>query len=91
MQKIAMIEVDTIGVHAAHCCKKHGCKYMDDDCPIVTGKVEQMYPCGECGSNLREAKDIFATLTGDERVEVMLDYCRHCGKADPRCRCWDDS
>ena len=24
-------------VHTEHCCAKHGCKYMDDDCPVADG------------------------------------------------------
>lgn len=24
-------------VHDAHCCKKHGCKYGDEDCTVVNG------------------------------------------------------
>jgi hypothetical protein len=35
------------GVHRTHCCKKHGCKYSDEDCPVVLGHVEQDYRCEE--------------------------------------------
>jgi hypothetical protein len=44
----------SIGVHAAHCCKWHGCKYGDPDCPVVTGEIEQNYKCEDCGHILRE-------------------------------------
>lgn len=37
-----------LGVHVSHCCKLHGCKYGDDDCPVVNGEVEQLYVCEEC-------------------------------------------
>lgn len=40
--------VDRVGVHATHCCKEHGCKYCDDDCPVVLCTVEQVYPCEDC-------------------------------------------
>jgi hypothetical protein len=36
------------GVHSSHCCKWHGCKYGDPDCPVVTGKVKQEYLCEYC-------------------------------------------
>ena len=39
---------NNIGVHAAHCCKWHGCKYGDEDCPVVLGQVEQLYTCEYC-------------------------------------------
>lgn len=39
---------DDTGVHASHCCVRHGCKYGDEDCPVVIGKVAQMYDCEDC-------------------------------------------
>ncbi len=33
------------GVHAAHCCTRHGCKYGDRSCPVAAGAVEQLYSC----------------------------------------------
>ena len=33
------------GVHQDHCCKKHGCKYGDNDCPVEDGTVIQTYIC----------------------------------------------
>ena len=35
-------------VHLTHCCKKHGCKYSDPNCPIAYGDEEQVYPCPDC-------------------------------------------
>ena len=37
-----------IGVHQRHCCKKHGCKYGDTDCPVYKGNFEQDHECEEC-------------------------------------------
>ena len=36
------------GVHATHCCAIHGCKYCDDDCPVVLGQVKQEIDCEDC-------------------------------------------
>jgi hypothetical protein len=44
----------TIGVHATHCCKWHGCKYGDPDCPVVSGEVEQEYLCWDCDHDLED-------------------------------------
>ena len=44
----------TIGVHASHCCKWHGCKYGDSDCPVVSGEIEQLYLCEDCSYYLEE-------------------------------------
>lgn len=35
-------------VHTEHCCIEHGCKYMDDYCPVWLGFQAQSYPCETC-------------------------------------------
>lgn len=54
------------GVHVTHCCFEHGCKYMDPDCPVATGKLNQEYPCEDCYGDMHEEKrkDIEAHLLG---------------------------
>lgn len=42
------IPVERWGVHANHCCKEHGCKYGNQDCPVELGFIEQEYPCEVC-------------------------------------------
>lgn len=42
-------EPDQAGVHAAHCCSRHGCKYGNAECPVARGAVKQDYPCEACG------------------------------------------
>jgi hypothetical protein len=44
----------SIVVHAAHCCKWHGCKYGEDDCPVANGEVEQEYICEGCWRDLKD-------------------------------------
>ena len=29
-------------------------------------------------------------LTAKERMEIMLNFCLHCGSDQPRCQCWND-
>jgi hypothetical protein len=29
-------------------------------------------------------------LSDEERMEIMRNFCRHCGNDDPRCQCWND-
>ena len=36
------------GVHETHCCWYYGCKYADD-CPVVSGEINQAYSCEDCG------------------------------------------
>lgn len=35
-------------VHTEHCCREHGCKYGDADCPVATGAQPQSGPCEDC-------------------------------------------
>ena len=44
----------TMCVHTSHCCKDHGCKYGDSDCPVETGRLKQEYPCEMCSYEERE-------------------------------------
>ena len=46
--------IDNIGVHITHCCKWHGCKYGDPDCPVVSGEVKQEYLCEWCIEELEQ-------------------------------------
>ena len=60
-----------IGVHAAHCCKWHGCKYGEDEiCPVVLGKVEQEYPCEWCSEELKDEKYYRQKLTQIEEIKA---------------------
>ena len=58
-----------IGVHASHCCKWHGCKYGDPDCPVVSGEVEQKYLCEDCSYYLEEEKYYRAQLIEIEEIK----------------------
>jgi len=42
-------------VHAVHCCKEHGCKYGEDDCPVVLGCVIQKYPYELCNEQQKHS------------------------------------
>ena len=33
------MNISKYGVHRTHCCILHGCKYGDDDCPVVSGEI----------------------------------------------------
>lgn len=42
------MEKNNYAVHISHCCKWHGCKYGDINCPVDSGEVKQKYLCEEC-------------------------------------------
>lgn len=42
---------ETAGQHTSHCCARHGCKYAEDDCPVVLNELTQEYPCEVCDTD----------------------------------------
>lgn len=43
-----MMDKTQWGVHEAHCCYIHGCKYGDPECPVTNGLTKQKYLCWDC-------------------------------------------
>lgn len=41
-------------VHTEHCCVRHGCKYVDKDCPIATDRETQSHLCERCDYDVME-------------------------------------
>lgn len=54
-----------------HCCPVHGCKYGDDDCPVVSGAAKPVYPnnngCEDCAALAQEKSEI-------ERLRAAHDH-----------------
>lgn len=74
-------------VHEGHCCKVHGCKYGDSDCPVTNGETKQNFICEDCDfegiyslSELKELEFLTreALLNKDKEstVEVSSDLLR---------------
>jgi hypothetical protein len=40
IELVKLLVEDDSGVHNTHCCKKHGCKYNEDDCPVAYGDLK---------------------------------------------------
>jgi hypothetical protein len=47
-------------VHTEHCCREHGCKYGQENCPVVLGDKVQSYKCEDCDVELEEAQRYIA-------------------------------
>lgn len=45
---MGVAKIMNVAVHESHCCEYHGCKYGDEDCPVASGQLKQLYPCEEC-------------------------------------------
>jgi hypothetical protein len=65
------------GVHASHCCIRHGCKYGDPHCPVAkTREVEQEYDCEQCDDDAEAqpvSREELRKLLADFAAEVGMD------------------
>jgi len=61
-----------LSVHDGHCCTKHGCKYGDEDCPVVLGKEPGIF-CEDCEYDQQSYPEDLMRLTGmtPEEFEQM--------------------
>lgn len=57
------------GVHASHCCAIHGCKYGQEDCPVVNKRIEQEYLCEECSYDGIKKDDLEAFFNGVQVIQ----------------------
>ena len=65
-----------------HCCSLHGCKYCDDNCPVVNREVEQSYICEDCDhhgiQNLKQLRIIEESISGiDKDIWVDNNFYDH--------------
>lgn len=61
-------------VHEGHCCALHGCKYGDEDCPVVSGETQQAYLCESCGYDEIESLEQLKEKIQNENC-VGCDCC----------------
>lgn len=60
------------GVHITHCCKWHGCKYGDPDCPVVVGIVKQEYLCERCNEDLEDEEYLIKRLNDLKEIKQFI-------------------
>lgn len=65
------MQIDRTGVHTSHCCPKCGCKYGDDDCPVVLGTHEAKFECESCTWFKEELRASFASMTIEELSDTV--------------------
>jgi len=62
------------GTHRTHCCILHGCKYGNDECPVVSGEIRQDYTCEDCSRDGIETMEDFRDFRAGKKKT-----CPHCG------------
>ena len=71
---------DNAEVHKTHCCLKHGCKYGEDDCPVASGEIDQLYDCEECAWDNEEDRQLTIIR---KKAEICDDFVELCIKSSP--------
>lgn len=72
-----------MSVHSTHCCKIHGCKYGDEDCPVVNGEEVQEYPCEDCSEPLEIRLYSFEDIQKAFKAGCMVYYDDNDGRTEP--------
>lgn len=67
------MDKEKYGVHKSHCCVLHGCKYGDEDCPVVLKEIVQLYLCEECDYEGIESVEAlkYSGFTVEEKKKVI--------------------
>jgi len=65
------MDINEYGVHRTHCCVKHGCKYNDKDCPVVSGEIKQDYLCQDCGYEGINSFDVLLNSLIDYKQRII--------------------
>ena len=77
---------ENYGVHIAHCCYIHGCKYGDKNCPVASGEVVQKHLCYDCEEEyepytleeielLRKSAAIYAPSRAGSSITTLHTSC----------------
>ena len=74
--------------HRTHCCKKHGCKYNDDDCTVVLGTEKQAYrqECCDIADDimLSAYRTVFYDMKEQKRDSISIEEIEALIRTDPR-------
>lgn len=68
-----LCEANQWDVHETHCCKECGCKYGNDDCPMVLGIGEQRYDCPDCLGDVIDSREGPSLEERDELLKKRLN------------------
>lgn len=63
--------------HTEHCCRKHGCKYGDEDCSVEMKIVEQSFPCEYCSEESEYYSDLDAYDAYVKLTKLLLFFREH--------------
>lgn len=67
-----MLAKPSVSVHIEHCCKWHGCKYGDENCPVANGTEEQAYICEYCYEDIENENLYREKLNNIEEIKKFI-------------------
>jgi hypothetical protein len=73
-KELDYMQENEYGVHAAHCCVLHGCKYGDEKCPVVNKKIKQNYTCEMCQEDGIDSVEKLYKTTEEKKIGFIIKY-----------------
>lgn len=67
------MKAEMVKVHEAHCCAIHGCKYNEEDCPVVNKTVKQQHLCPDCHETFNDMDDVVEILLLQNKIKELRD------------------
>lgn len=77
IRKVTNMDKSRWKVHETHCCVLHGCKYGDEDCPVITKEVQQQYLCESCDDdNIKSVEEVILKSDGFFKISPNKMYAK---------------
>jgi len=93
-ERILLVHKTSEGIKFEEACDQYFSEsYTKEDALKVVDELRQWILCDSGTDNdllLLQVRELFSKLTDDERIDIMSDYCKHCGCNDTGCQCWND-
>lgn len=65
------LEKELVKTHETHCCAIHGCKYNEEDCPVVSKEIKQQYLCPDCHETFNDMDDVVEILLVQNKIKEL--------------------
>ena len=52
--------------------------------------IKEFLPSASTNNRRDEIIRLLDCMSADERTDIFVEYCMHCGDKNPRCQCWND-
>lgn len=65
------MKAELLKAHEATCCTIHGCKYSEEECPVVSKEIKQQYLCPDCHETFNNMDDVVEILLVQNKIKEL--------------------